>query len=65
MQPVLLVGFLALLTLFGLANRRFLKLCRRSRGSVFSLQAGVFLFFEMLAAEYFTFRAYLRRWAGS
>ena len=62
MQPVLLVGFLALLTLFGLANRRFLKLCRRSRGSVFALQAGAFLFFEMLAAEYFTLRAYLKNW---
>ena len=62
MEPVLLVGFLALLTLFGLANLRFLKLCRRSRGPVFALQAGAFLFFEMLAAEYFTLRAYLKNW---
>ncbi len=61
-QPGLLVGFLALLALFGLANLRFLKLCRRSRGSVFALQAAAFLFFEMLAAEFFTLRAYLKNW---
>ncbi len=59
--PVLLVGFLALITLFGLANLRFLKLCRRSRGFGFALQAAALLFFEMLAAEYFTVLAYLRR----
>ena len=61
-QPGLLVGFLALLALFGLANLHFLKLCRRSRGSVFALQAAAFLFFEMLAAEFFTLRAYLKNW---
>ncbi len=61
-QPLLLIGFLLLLSLFGLANLRFLKLCRRSRGWVFALQAAAFLFFEMLAAEYFTLRAYLKNW---
>ena len=61
-QPGLLVGFLALLALFGLANLHFLTLCRRSRGSVFALQAAAFLFFEMLAAEFFTLRAYLKNW---
>ena len=38
------------------------ELCRRSRGLVFALQAAGFLFFEMLAAEYFTLRAYLKNW---
>ena len=61
-QPLALIGLLFLLSLFGLANLRFLRLCRRSRGRVFALQAAAFLFFEMLAAEYFTVRAYLKKW---
>ena len=61
-QPLYLIGLLLLLSLFGLANLRFLQLCRRSRGWVFALQSAGFLFFEMLAAEYLTLRAYVRKW---
>lgn len=63
-QPAVRFVLPLFLICFGFANLPFLKLCKRSRGLFFALQAAAFLFFEMLVSEYFTLRAYLRRWAG-
>ena len=61
-QPAGLFLCLVLLTCLGFVNLSFLKLCKRSRGFWFALQAMAFLSFEMLVSEYFTLRSYLRQW---